>query len=183
MNDYITLRDVYDYFTCPYRIYLKRDIGMGQGLINHIFSYGKEKEKEAFEKLSKKYNILYRNLYLECKKLRLKGIIDGVISLKNGLAVFDIKAGDKLHNWYKMQVVAASILLECSKKVIVKEGMVYLAEIDKEFWFKIPGYLKRMVLNSLSRIINIYFGKEIPKKKEGSWCMKCEFKNYCKDLY
>ena len=125
MNDFITIRDIYDYFACPYRVHLRRFIGLGQSRIENIFNYGKEIEERSFSLLSKKYKILWKNLYIECERLKLKGIVDGVIKQGREYIVFDIKAGDKLHNWYKMQLVGEALLVECSKNIIIKRGFIF----------------------------------------------------------
>ncbi|RKY84164.1 CRISPR-associated protein Cas4 [candidate division KSB1 bacterium] len=188
----ITPSEIVEYLFCPRFIYFMNCIAVPQSEQRRLkVLIGREihKKKEYINKdyLRKKIGCIDKELsvYLSSEKVKLRGIVDEVLHLKDGtLAPLDYKFTvykDFVYRTHRIQNILYGLLIEENYGKPVNKGFVvyvrsknYLKEVEHR------EKDKYRALNIIEDIFNVIINGFFPKKtKFPARCIDCCYKNIC----
>lgn len=192
MEVYITPSEVIEYLFCPRFIFYMHCLCIPQHeeqryKVIRGRTLHKEKERINREYLRKKLGCVQKDtsVYLASERYHLKGIIDEVLSLKDGtLAPLDYKFAeykDKVFKTYKYQSILYAILIKENYQQEVKQGYIcYIRSkhLIKELNFKQQDFDEAVKI--IDEILEIIQKGYYPKKTEYmAKCIDCCYRNIC----
>lgn len=192
MLESITISEVIEYLFCPRFIFFQNSLTIPQHEeTRYKVQKGRRihdsKEKRNKNYLRKKYHVIKKMLsvYLYSEKLRVRGIVDEVLFLKDGSACpLDYKYAEykgKIFKTYKFQIVLYGLMIMEQFNVIVKKGLICYTKSNHlikeiEITDKIISQSKKFIEEIFDIIQKGYFPESTEYKKR---CLDCCYRNIC----
>jgi len=174
-------RIIYFYYVLPVHRRITRK--MEYGKLEHIEVVHLEKRRKlkayGLSDGERKYNV-----YLKSERMGLRGVIDMIITTKNG-DVFPVEfkhslSKEGLHQKY--QLTAYAMLLEEVFERPVRYGFIYLIPSKTAHIIEITVSMREHIKKVLAAIRNIVLDERLPRYLRSKMrCTDCEYKNYCAD--
>lgn len=187
----ITPTEILEYYFCPRFIYFINVLKIPQ---YEERRYKVQRGKEEHEKrkirnkdyLWKKIGAVQRlsDVHLESEKLRLRGVVDEIVTLEDeSISPVDYKFAkpEAAYKSHKMQIYAYCLLIEEVFDKPVKKGYIFYIRggfMQEEVSYN--SHNRKEILNSIKEIFKIINRERIPgKTKNRTRCADCTYKNIC----
>jgi CRISPR-associated exonuclease Cas4 len=190
IEEYNNITDIKQYAYCPRVVYFERVMHaraiMGsqqeQGREEHFHLEAKEKKRKAALWASSEFDTAEKvfRLELSSEKLRLRGILDLLLKVRNELVPVEYKnmRCDKGRAWshHKYQLTGYALLLEDSYGKSVLRGLLEYVPEELALLVPITPEMKKFTVEILKRIDHIVERQYLPPVTVPiSKCFGCEY--------
>lgn len=176
-RDFLTVRDLEEYFYCPRMFYLKHVLGMRRpvGLWSGL---GMEVQEELARYIEENYRVVRREALIEDVELGVRGRVDYVVEDPPGLAPLEVKYSRRIKPWWRYTIVLYALLLEASMGKPVKRGYIVFPGPRVrvvEIYDSDRGY----VVDSVKKCRRILGGEAVPRPYVSNSCINCDYRVVC----
>jgi len=188
---FVDVSDVKQYFYCPRIVYFNKVLNLRERLTESMRA-GKESHEEIKFREEKKVRLLSTailaeeklfGIYVESKRLKLRGVIDCLAKLPTGewvVVEYKDTYSTRLQSHHYYQLVAYSLLAQEYLKRIVSRGFLFYALSRKIFEVAVTDEAKQYVRSVLRKILRIIVYEELPKPTgDKAKCRSCGYYRFC----
>lgn len=193
-EDLIPVTWIKQYHVCPRIVYFLSVLGaterttesMLEGRIKHV-KEGKLEERRKTIGGDRRTRVERRwtKLYIASKRLGLRGLVDEVADVKDGLTVVEVKNSEpprKPPKHHLYQAVAYAMLAEEALMKPVRKIMFIYLPSGKKLTVQITEAMKRHVMWTIRRIRKIESESHIPPFKPKRICHGCGWHWICRKV-
>ncbi len=173
----LRVRDVEEYFFCPFVFYLSTVLNIGRG-VGAWAELGKELQREISDTIRRNFEVCWEECELESATLGVRGKVDFVVKDGSSLAPLEVKYSSKLKPWWRYTAVLYAMLLEEEIRKPVKRSFVYLTESGEVAEIEIGDEDRAYVLRSVEECYKILEGEQ-PKPRASKSCENCDYRVLC----
>ena len=190
-GEYLNASDLTQYYYCKRKVYFLKVAGV-HPLTRPKMELGKEEQMKESKRFLERNDLfgVPREDVLEVvtrrlvtsKKLRLKGIIDILMFLRNGGAIpVEIKYTDDpgINLSRKKQLLAYILLSEEALGLNCPFGLLYFPNQNRSLAVMATNGDRLSVLKDLEKIWAMFKTESLPRRAPDWKCKYCEVKRYC----
>jgi CRISPR-associated exonuclease Cas4 len=188
---YLNASDLTQYYYCKRKVYFLKVAGV-QAPIRRKMEVGKEEHSYESKRMLERNDLfgipredvreVAKRKFLASEKLRLKGIVDVLLTLKDGCYVpVEIKYTDdpEANLSRKKQLLAYMLLCEEALGGRCDFGVLYFSVQNTSVKLTASEGDKQAVKADLKAIWEMFRTESLPRKAPAWKCAYCEVKRYC----
>lgn len=190
-DDHLNASDLTQYYYCKRKVYFLKVAGV-QAPTRRKMEVGKEEHSSESKRMLERNDLfgipreevkeVTKRRFLSSEKLRVKGIVDVLLGLKDGSYVpVEIKYTDDpgANLSRKKQLFAYMLLCEEALKSKCDFGVLYFSVQNTSIRLTASEGDKESVKADLKAIWEMFSTESLPRKAPAWKCTYCEVKRYC----
>ena len=175
-GEYLTVREVEEYFFCPMLFYYRNSLGM-EAPKELWAELGREVQEELSSFVKSNFRIVGREVGLKSERLRVIGKVDFVVEEGGKIAPLEVKYSKRVKKWWRYSLVLYAMLLEDLVKKPVKRAFLLLLG-PRLVGIEVRDSDRNFVLRAVEKCRRIIQG-EVPRPMPSRSCENCDFRRMC----